>query len=39
MDLSKIFDCGPFDSLFAKLAAYGVSNTDLKFVFLHLTDR
>ena len=35
MDLSKVFDCIPYDLLIAKLSAYGLSNEDLDYILLH----
>ena len=39
MDLSKAFDCIPHDLLLAKLAAYGVHRSTLKYIFSYLTNR
>ena len=39
MDLSKAYDCLPHDLLIAKLAAYGLDNNSLTFIFDYLTSR
>ena len=39
MDLSKAFDCIPHDLLLAKLAAYGVEETLLCYIYSYLLDR
>ena len=38
-DLSKTFDCIAHDLLIAKLAAYGFSDTALRYVYWYLTNR
>ena len=39
MDLSKAYDCIPHDLLIAKLAAYGLSEQGLKFMYSYLNGR
>ena len=39
MDLSKTFDCIPHGLIIAKLAAYGLDDTDLKLIFSYLKNR
>ena len=39
MDLSKAYDCIPHDLLIAKLAAYGVDNSSLSFIYSYLSNR
>jgi hypothetical protein len=39
MDLSKAYDCIPHDLLIAKLAAYGVDNFSLSFIYDYLSNR
>ena len=38
-DLSKAFDCLPYDLLAAKLSAYGFDNNSTRFLFDYLTNR
>ena len=38
-DLSKVFDCIAQDLLIAKLAAYGFSDTALRYVYSYLSNR
>ena len=39
MDLSKAFDCAPHDFLLAKLAAYGVDESFLCYIYSYLLNR
>ena len=39
MDLSKAFDCVPHDLLLAKLAAYGVNESFLCYIYSYLLNR
>ena len=39
MDLSKAFDCVPHDLLLAKLAAYGVDESFLCYIYSYLLNR
>ena len=39
MDLSKAFDCIPHDLLLAKLAAYGVDESLLCYIYSYLLNR
>ena len=39
MDLSKAFDCIPHDLLLAKLAAYGVDENFLCYIYSYLLNR
>ena len=39
MDLLKAYDCIPHDLLIAKLAAYGVDNFSLSFIYSYLLNR
>ena len=39
MDLSKAFDCVPYDLLLAKLAAYGVDESFLCYIYSYLLNR
>ena len=39
MDLSKAFDCSPHDLLLAKLAAYGVDENLLCYIYSYLLNR
>ena len=39
MDLSKAFDCIPHDLLLAKLAAYGVNENLLCYIYSYLLNR
>ena len=38
-DLSKVYDCFPYDLLVAKLHAYGFSLSSLKMIYSYLTSR
>ena len=39
IDLSKVFDCIPYDLLIAKLKAYGLGEKSLSYFYSHLTNR
>jgi hypothetical protein len=39
MDLSKAFDCLPYDLFIAKLHAYGFSNKSIRLIYNYLTNR
>ena len=39
MDLSKAYDCIPYDLLIAKLSAYGFQRNALKLIYSYLTNR
>ena len=39
MDLTKAFDCVPCDLLLAKLAAYGVDESFLCYIYSYLLNR
>ena len=39
MDLSEAFDCAPDDLLLAKLAAYGVDESCLCYIYSYLPNR
>ena len=39
MDLSKAFDCVPYDLLYEKLKAYGLDETSVKLIKSYLTER
>ena len=39
IDLSKAYDCIPHDLLIAKLAAYGVDNSSLLFIYSYVSNR
>ena len=39
MDLSKAFDCIPYNLLFGKLSVYGLSHEAFAYIFLYLSAR